>query len=96
MMGKLRAVLCLLTLVFSVVQGGEEKSVYEQRRRMQRPPDRGEWKQKDILDYNDMDVEKLADQWEVSFIFSSWPNPIGQSCKSDVLIGRCTFCTTSR
>lgn len=28
-----------------------------------------EWAKKDIRDYNDADLERLLDQWEVSFMF---------------------------
>lgn len=54
--------------VISVTSTPEDDDMYKPKR-MERPKDDGKWRGKDVRDYNDADVEKLFDQWEVGFSF---------------------------
>lgn len=47
--------------------------------------DDGKWKAKDVRDFDDGDVEKLYQQWEVSFL--SWLSLIGLIIFCGYLIG---------
>lgn len=72
--------LLTITILVLAVNADKEDDVYKPKR-MEKPKDDGKWRDKSVLDYNDVDLEKLYDQWEVSvqcaFTLPSWPFVIG-------------------
>lgn len=57
-------ILILGSLVFC--QDDEDPEKWKPKR-MEKPKDDGKWKKKSVLSYNEGDLDKLYDQWEVSF-----------------------------
>jgi len=76
-MGKSALVLVLFFSLALMVCGDSEDDMYKPKRMPKRPDD-GTWRTKDVRDYNDGDLEKLYDQWEVRIgkyhvLKSDWP-----------------------
>lgn len=69
MEGKKFLVVFMAILALHLVVGDKEDDKYKPNRRMEKPQDDGEWKKKDPLAWNEGDVERLYDQWEVMCIY---------------------------
>ena len=64
-----KCLIVLLTfMMISVINGAkdDDNRKYRPTRRMDRGPKDDKWKEKDVLNYNEGDLENLYEQWEVS------------------------------